>query len=250
MDRWRYLSVAALALFLVSAMAAGLAYCQDDDGTRNILKQGLLGAGTGAIAASASGGKAGQGALIGAGTNVIGSALLDTLTGPSTSQRSAPPQQYYGPPQQYAPQQYGPQQQQYYDDGNSYYEEYYEPPPQESSSQKILKQGLVGAGTGALASGMSGGDAGKGALIGAGTNVIGNALLDTLTQPPQQRAGRVYRRMPPPQQRPQSPQSYQRQSSQQQVVSDDGSEVGAGQKRVIKKYDENGKLVSEEEIYY
>lgn len=223
--------MAVLTLFLVSAMAAGLAYCQDDDGTRNILKQGLLGAGTGAIAASASGGKAGQGALIGAGTNVIGSALLDTLTGPSTSQRRAalPPQ--------------------YYDDGDYYYEEpvYYEAPPQESSSQKIIKQGLVGAGTGALASGMSGGDAGKGALIGAGTNVIGNALLDTLTQPTQQRTGRVYRRMPPPQQqRPRSQQTYQ----PQQVVSEGNSEIGSGQKRVIKKYDENGKLVSEEEIYY
>ena len=50
------------------------------------------------IAASASGGRAGQGALIGAGTGIIGSALLDALTGPSTSaRRSGPPPQddYY-----------------------------------------------------------------------------------------------------------------------------------------------------------
>lgn len=225
---------AALVCLLASAVMVGIAYCQDDDSTRNILKQGLLGAGTGAIASGASGGNAGQGALIGAGTNVIGSALLDAITGPSQSSsrsyRSAPPPQYY-------------------DDGDYYYEEpvYYEEPPQESSSSKIIKQGLVGAGTGALASSMSGGDAGKGALIGAGTNVIGNALLDTLTQPSQQRSGRVYRRMPPQQYRP--PQTYQRQPVQQTTTST-SSEVESGQKRVIKKYDENGKLVSEEEIYY
>ena len=43
-----------------------------EDTNKKILKQGLLGAGVGAISAEASGGKAGTGALIGAGTNVIG----------------------------------------------------------------------------------------------------------------------------------------------------------------------------------
>ncbi len=52
---------------------------------------------------------------------------------------------------------------------------------QDEQSKKIIKEGLVGAGVGALAAGTSGGSAGKGALIGAGTNVIGNALVDTLT---------------------------------------------------------------------
>ncbi len=58
----------------------------NDDTSRNILKEGILGAATGAVAAGASGGKAGKGALIGAGTNVIGGALLDTMTGPSQKQ--------------------------------------------------------------------------------------------------------------------------------------------------------------------
>ena len=243
MKHAQYIAIIGIALVLICAMFAATAYCQDDS-SRNILKQGLLGAGTGAIAAGASGGNAGKGALIGAGTNVIGNALLDALTGPSQTPRRAP-------------------QPQYYDDGSYYYEEpaYYEPPPQQSQTTKILKQGLVGAGTGALAAGMSKGNAGQGALIGAGTSIIGNALLDTLTQPAQQRSGRVYHRMPPPQYR-QQPQQYQQQSQQQyqqrppqqqqyqQTTSMEGGDLGTGQKRVIKKYDENGKLVSEEEIYY
>ena len=52
-----------------------------------------MGAGTGALAAGASGGSAGKGALIGAGTNVIGSAVLDTLT--SSSQPQPQPQIQY-----------------------------------------------------------------------------------------------------------------------------------------------------------
>lgn len=233
-----------IAILAVCSLMSSLVYGQTDDNTRNVLKQGLLGAGVGAISSSASGGKAGQGALIGAGTSVIGSALLDAITGPSSSsssRRSAPPDDYY-----------------YADSPEDYY---YEEPPQESGSSKILKQGLVGAGTGALASGMSGGSAGKGALIGAGTSVIGNALLDTITQPPQQRR-KVYRRAPPQQQYQQQyqqqPQQYQPQAYQQQYqgspqniqVSDEVVGSGEGKKRVIKKYDSNGKLVSEEEIYY
>ncbi|MBN1527318.1 MAG: hypothetical protein JW919_07035 [Candidatus Omnitrophica bacterium] len=211
----------SLAVASAMLMPANAAYAQDDDSTRQVLKQGLLGAGVGAISASASGGKAGQGALVGAGTAVIGSALLDALTAPprSTYRRSAPPPDDY-----------------YYTDAP---EEYYEEPPQESSSQKILKQGLVGAGTGAIAAGVSGGDAGKGALIGAGTSVIGNALLDTLTQPSSQRRGRVYRRIP-------SQQTSVQQSVQPQYeTTPDGT-----RKKIIRKYDENGKVVSEEEIYY
>jgi len=226
---------AGIAILVIGVFLAGLAYSQDDDQSRNILKQGLIGAGTGAIAASASGGKAGQGALIGAGTSVIGSALLDALTGPSTSsrRRSAPP-----PPSQ---------DDYYYADQP---EEYYEEPPQESGSTKILKQGLIGAGTGAIAAGASGGKAGEGALIGAGTSVIGNALLDTLTQPPQQRRGRVYRRIPP-QQAQQQPRTVQNvQVQEDNTAPGDTSTSAEGRKKIIKKYDANGKLVSEEEIYY
>lgn len=58
-------------------------------------------------------------------------------------------------------------------------QDYYEDP-----NKKILKEAVVGAGVGAVAAGTSGGSAGKGALIGAGTNVIGSALIDTLTSSP------------------------------------------------------------------
>ncbi|MBI5144206.1 MAG: hypothetical protein HZA30_03980 [Candidatus Omnitrophica bacterium] len=211
------LATTVMLLFIIAVFTTTSIFAQEDDTSRQILKQGLLGAGTGAIAAGASGGKAGQGALIGAGTAVIGSALLDSLTGPSSSQRRAAPP---------------PDEEYYYADEP---EAYYEAPPQESGSTRILKQGLIGAGTGAIAAGASGGKAGQGALIGAGTAVVGNALLDTLTQPPAQRRGRVYRRIPT-----------------QKVRVQEEEEAGAPgtRKKIIRKYDESGKVVSEEEIYY
>ena len=48
--------VTAVIAILLSIMLTGAAsiYCQDDDTTRSVLKNGLLGAGTGAIAAGAS----------------------------------------------------------------------------------------------------------------------------------------------------------------------------------------------------
>ena len=234
----------ASAIFTILVLAifvANLAYSQDDESTRNILKNGLLGAGTGAIAAGTSGGNAGQGALIGAGTNVIGGALLDMLTTPSAPARSAPP------PQQYNNQGYSNQG--YYDDQQQ--EEYYEPPPQQSGTQKILKNGLLGAGTGAIAAGASGGNAGKGALIGAGTNVIGGAILDMLTQPsPQPR--RAYRRQAPPP--PQQQQGYTTQqqgyTTQTSASDEDTSGAPGTRKKIVRKYDDSGKVVSEEEIYY
>jgi hypothetical protein len=83
--------------------------------------------------------------------------------------------------------------------------------------------------------------------------------LDAISQPAQPK--RVYRRAPqqPPQQYQQPyQQQYQPQYQQpQQVVQPQNIEVkeestgsGEGRKKVIKKYDANGKLVSEEEIYY
>ena len=247
----KIITIAIIAVFCVCM--TGNVYCQDDS-TRNVLKQGLLGAGTGAIAAGASGGKAGQGALIGAGTGVIGSVLLDAITAPpAPKQSSSGYPRYAPPPQQYQQQQYQGQ----YDD--PYYQEepveYYEEPPQESSSSKMLKQGLLGAGTGAIASGASGGNAGQGALIGAGTGIIGGALLDAMTQPSQPK--RVYRRPAPrPQQyQPvtQSHPKYQQTSQQYQGQNLQVQEVAnpeGGKKRIIKKYDDKGKLISEEEIYY
>ncbi len=63
------------------------------DYNKKVITQGIMGAATGAIAAEASGGKAGTGALVGAGTNVLGGALLDMLTAPSSQSQ----------PVQYAP---------------------------------------------------------------------------------------------------------------------------------------------------
>ena len=108
------------AIFMFSwgvSNAGGQDYSNgQEDPNKKILKQGLLGAGVGAISASASGGKAGKGALIGAGTNVIGGALLDSLMGGGSSQQQqAPPQPVYyqqAPQPQYQQQQYAPAPQQ------------------------------------------------------------------------------------------------------------------------------------------
>ena len=52
------------------------------------------------------------------------------------------------------------------------------------SSSDLLREGLLGAGSGAvggLASGGKGGDVWKGALAGAGVNIVGGALLDSIS---------------------------------------------------------------------
>ncbi len=53
-----------------------------------------------------------------------------------------------------------------------------------NSSSDLIKQGLLGAGAGAVggaASGAKGGDIWKGALAGAGVNILGGALLDSIS---------------------------------------------------------------------
>lgn len=53
-----------------------------------------------------------------------------------------------------------------------------------SDSSDLLRQGLLGAGSGAVggaASGAKGKDVWKGALAGAGVNIIGGALLDSMS---------------------------------------------------------------------
>jgi len=53
-------------------------------GEKDILKEGIVGAGSGAVASWASGAKGKnvwKGALAGAGVNVVGGALLDSLSG-------------------------------------------------------------------------------------------------------------------------------------------------------------------------
>jgi hypothetical protein len=69
-----------ITVVLISTVACAAAYAD----SVTILKQGILGAGTGAIASAMSGGKGDriwQGALAGAGVTVVGGALLDMLTG-------------------------------------------------------------------------------------------------------------------------------------------------------------------------
>jgi hypothetical protein len=167
----------------------------------DILRQGLLGAGVGAISAEVSGGKAGKGALIGAGTQVIGTALIGLLTGPSTPAQTYS-QPVYTQPAYSQPTYYQPQPQVYvqqqaqavYTTSYRYEPVYVSQAPayssyrparrgrsQQDSNRQILRQGLLGAGVGAISAEASGGKAGQGALIGAGTNVIGGALLELLT---------------------------------------------------------------------
>ena len=53
-----------------------------------------------------------------------------------------------------------------------------------TSSSDLFKQGLLGAGSGAIggaASGAKGRDVWKGALAGAGVNILGGALLDSIS---------------------------------------------------------------------
>ena len=78
------------------AVLAPQVRADDQDAAKKIIKDGLLGAGVGAVSASASGGKAGKGALIGAGTNVVGGAVLDMLTGSGTPREPVAPA--YPPP--------------------------------------------------------------------------------------------------------------------------------------------------------
>lgn len=61
----------------------------------------------------------------------------------------------------------------------------------DETAQKLLRQGLLGAATGAVASEVSGGKAGKGALVGAGVNIIGGMLFDAMSGEMVERVDRV-----------------------------------------------------------
>jgi hypothetical protein len=237
-------AVAGFIFLSVPAWSQGQDYGGQEDPNKKILKQGLLGAGVGAISAEASGGKAGTGALVGAGTNVIGGALLDTIT---SSPAPAQPQPVYVQQPQYVSQptyvsqqsSYPVQQTQVYrtepqpvyvQQAPAYYQP---PPPAEDPNKKIVKNALLGAGVGAISASASGGKAGKGALIGAGTNVIGSALLDSFMGGSQ------------PQPQPQ-PVYYQQPVYQQQPT---GYSSTQPQKRIIRRYDSDGNVVSEEEVW-
>lgn len=91
-----------LCLMLAIAFTIGLLITpawSDDTGAQKVLKEGIVGAGVGAIAAGASGGKAGKGALIGAGANIAGGVIMDALSGPSTpAPQQVQPQPVYQQP--------------------------------------------------------------------------------------------------------------------------------------------------------
>jgi uncharacterized membrane protein YeaQ/YmgE (transglycosylase-associated protein family) len=53
------------------------------------------------------------------------------------------------------------------------------------NGQKIIRNGLLGAVTGAVAAKASGGKAGKGALVGAGAGIVGGLLADMFSSRPQ-----------------------------------------------------------------
>jgi len=74
-----------------------------DDNSSNILREGLLGAGAGAVGGAASGAKGGdvwKGALAGAGVNILGGALLDSISGEKVKRvdtvQQKEPQDAYG----------------------------------------------------------------------------------------------------------------------------------------------------------
>ena len=98
-----------------------------------------------------------------------------------------------------------------------------QPSSQEEYNKRIIKQGLLGAATGAIAAETSGGKAGTGALVGAGTNIIGGALLDYLTT-----------------------QQSQSQQTQYAPYVNQWNQQNPNNNRVVRKYDSNGNVISEE----
>ncbi|UCD55057.1 MAG: hypothetical protein JSV93_05990 [Candidatus Omnitrophota bacterium] len=77
----RILSVMLIATFVLTS---SLCYAAEKKSSSDIMKEGLLGAGAGAVGGLASGAEGGdvwKGALAGAGVNIIGGALLDSMTG-------------------------------------------------------------------------------------------------------------------------------------------------------------------------
>ena len=72
-------------ILIVAGLAVLIAIpCMAQKGAADLLKEGLLGAGAGAVGGVVSGGDGGdlwKGALAGAGVNIVGGALLDSISG-------------------------------------------------------------------------------------------------------------------------------------------------------------------------
>lgn len=78
--------LAIVIIILITFMPFPESFAGDD--SSDLLRQGLLGAGSGAIGGAASGAKGGdlwKGALAGAGVNILGGALLDSISGEKVS---------------------------------------------------------------------------------------------------------------------------------------------------------------------
>ena len=98
-----------LVFLIITVFLAGLVpqSLAQDTSAMELLRAGLLGAGSGAVGGAASGAKGSdiwKGALAGAGVNIVGGALLDVMTKSNTQTQ----RQYYTAPQ---PQSYGSQTQ-------------------------------------------------------------------------------------------------------------------------------------------
>lgn len=72
------------ALVIIAVLVASSLSYAGQKGAGDILREGLLGAGAGAVGGAVSGADSGdlwKGALAGAGVNIVGGALLDSITG-------------------------------------------------------------------------------------------------------------------------------------------------------------------------
>lgn len=254
----------AAAVLVVTGLTVSAGPARAEVDLQSLLREGLLGAGVGAISAGVGKGNAGTGALVGAGTQIIGGSLLSFLTAPSSSQgRTVYAQQqqvvaaqpvYYTQPQPvYAQPAYSqPVYSQsvtaepvytYSQPSTQVYTYSAPAASQDESGKKILKQGLLGAGVGALSAGVGKGNAGTGALVGAGTSVIGGALFDFLTGPSTASQSQ--------------PVYYTSNVQPARTVQTAGTSSvwGTGkpgpttQRRIVRTYDSEGNLVSEEEFW-
>jgi hypothetical protein len=101
--------------------------------------------------------------------------------------------------------------------------------------------------------GSASGNAGKGALIGAGIGAVGGALLKANEASQRNRAREEQYYYDGPQQPPQ-PVHFQNVSPAQHIqtqsaISDTGLPQGAKvKKKVVRKYDADGNVISEEEV--
>jgi hypothetical protein len=250
----------AAAVLVVTGLTVSAGPARAEVDLQSLLREGLLGAGVGAISAGVGKGNAGTGALVGAGTQIIGGSLLSFLTTPSSSQGRT----VYAQQQQVVAAQpvYYTQAQPVYT--QPVYSQPAAPEPvytysqpsvpvytysapaasQDESGKKILKQGLLGAGVGALSAGVGKGNAGTGALVGAGTSVIGGALFDFLTGPSasSQTQPVYYTTNIQP----------ARTAGSSSIAKSSAWGAGASnltQRRIVRTYDAEGNLVSEEEFW-